>query len=89
MIADIDPFTIETIYVTFDAFFSSKLKETKVDVIFYPRENLVALEFRHELVRYRQFWDQAARKLFIDALALYKEDFAAKNLQFKYWQMEY
>ena len=84
MLADVKPFKIETIPVTFDTFFAAKLKINDVDVIFYPRENLVALEFRHELVRYRQFWDPAARRLFIQALELYKTDFEAKNLSLKY-----
>jgi hypothetical protein len=53
-------------------------------VVFYPRVNLVALEFRYELVTYRQFWDQAARQRFIEALELYKQDFENRRLQGKY-----
>jgi len=80
MVADIDPFTVESIDATFDVLFSSRVKPVKMDVIFYPRENIVALEFRHELIRYRQFWDQSSRQLFVNALEQYKKDFVSKNL---------
>ena len=85
MIADMDPLLIGTIEVSFDQVFTSRVKlNDEVKVIFYPRENTVALEFRHELVTYRQFWNLAARQRFIDALKLYKDDFDARRLVFKY-----
>lgn len=84
MVADLDPFPLETIDVAFDQLFSSKPKINKVNVVFYPRENAVALEFRHELVRYRQFWNQTGRQQFTEALAKYKADFDNKNLVTKY-----
>ncbi|MCL2880826.1 MAG: hypothetical protein FWF29_11330 [Treponema sp.] len=84
MVADLDPFTVGTVDVSFDQLFSSKVKAVPVTVIFYPRENTVALEFRYELVRYRQFWDQAGRQRFTDAVELYKHDFENKKLETRY-----
>jgi hypothetical protein len=79
-----DPVSAGTAAVEFDKMFSSKLDTKEMDVIFYPRYNAVALEFRYEFVRYRQFWDEAARRQFVDALKRYKEDYAARNLVAKY-----
>ena len=84
MVADLDPFSVGTIDVLFDQLFTSKLKAHSVNVIFDPRENIVALEFRYELVRYRQFWDQKARQHFAMAFEQYKQDFNAKTLSTKY-----
>jgi len=84
MVADLDPFSVGTASTSFDMLFSSKRMLQNIDVIFYPRENTVVLEFRHELIRYRQFWDQAARQRFIEALAQYKDDFDNKRLINKY-----
>jgi len=80
MVADLDPFSVGTANASFDQLFSSKLRAQSVDVIFYPRENIVALEFRHELVRYRQFWNQDARQRFAEALIKYKDDFDNERL---------
>lgn len=84
MVADLDPFSVGNLDLSFDQFFSSKVKPNNVNIMFYPRENLVALEFRYELIRYRQFWDQNARKGFIAAVKQYKEDFDAKKLITKF-----
>jgi len=53
-------------------------------VSFYPRENAVALEFKNNTGLYTQFWNQEGRRLFIDALNRYKEDFANQNLTSNY-----
>jgi hypothetical protein len=84
MVADIDPYPVGTVNASFDRMFSSKVKQNEMNVIFYPRENQVALEFKHELINYWQFWDEAGRQLFIDALDRYKTDFANRNLVIKY-----
>jgi hypothetical protein len=80
MVADLDPFSVGMANASFDQLFSSKPKPHNIDVIFYPRENTVALEFRHELVRYRQFWNQSARQHFAEALTKYKDDFDNERL---------
>jgi hypothetical protein len=84
MVADMDPVSAGTIEAEFDRIFSSKLNKVTIETIFYPRENSVALEFRYELVRYRQFWNEQGRKQFIDALNKYKEDYTSRNLVTKY-----
>ena len=84
MVANVDPVPAGTIEVQFSRFLSSKLTKAEVDVIFYPRLNAVALEFRYELVRYRQFWDADSRKQFAQALELYKADYEARNLIDRY-----
>jgi hypothetical protein len=80
MVADRDPLPVGTIEAEFDQFFSSKLSRNEVDVLFYPRENAVVLEFRYQTIRYRQFWDLQARELFARALDQYKADYEDRNL---------
>ncbi|MDR2952784.1 MAG: hypothetical protein LBU82_06045, partial [Treponema sp.] len=55
-----------------------------IEVIFHPRLNAVSLEFKYELMKYRQFWDEAARKQFASALELYKMDYEDRKLIDKY-----
>jgi len=80
MIADRDPFSLGSVNVWLDRTLSSQLKETAMEAAFIPRKNQVTLEFRHESLTYRQFWNEAARQHFIDALRRYMEDFENKNL---------
>jgi len=80
MIADADPFPVGAVEAQFDRFFSSKLNKTEVQAVFYPRLNAVSLEFRYQLLKYRQFWDESARKQFAASLELYKRDFEDKKL---------
>jgi len=84
MVADLDPFSVGTTNAAFDQLFSSKQKTRDIKVIFDPRENIVVLEFRHELIRYRQFWNQAARQRFAEAVEKYKDDFDNERLINKY-----
>lgn len=84
MVANADPVSAGMIEAEFDRIFSSKLNKVEIEVIFYPRLNAVALEFRYELIRYRQFWDEAARQQFAAALELYKADYAAQKLVDRY-----
>jgi len=84
MVANVDPISAGAIEAAFDRMFSSALRVAEVEVIFYPRLNSVALQFRHELLRYRQFWDEAARRQFLASLESYKADFAARNLDTRF-----
>ena len=84
MIADMEPFTIGTVEVFFDRLLSTTVHPAEAEVIFYPRLNAVALQFRHEFVTYRQFWDEVARRQFISALERYRADFGARNLRSNY-----
>jgi hypothetical protein len=80
MVANIDPFSIGTAEVQFDRFFSSKVKKVEIEAVFHPRLNAVSLEFRYEIYKFRQFWDESARKQFAASLELYKKDFDEKKL---------
>ena len=84
MVADADPVSAGVIDAEFDRLFSSKLNKIEIEVIFYPRLNSVALEFRYEFIKYRQFWDDMGRKQFANAVEMYKEDYAARKLVTKY-----
>ena len=84
MVADADPVSAGSVEIEFDRLFSSKLNKIEVEVIFYPRLNETALEFRHDFIRYRLFWDLASRKHFIIAVNQYIKDFAAQVLDTKY-----
>jgi len=85
MLADVEPFSVGSVDVSLDRIFSSDVKGTTVEVVFYPRENAVALEFGTGLGgQYQQFWDEAGRQKFIEALNGYKDDFGNQKLTTKY-----
>jgi hypothetical protein len=84
MVADMDPVSAGTIEVEFDRFFSSNVEKKEIAALFYPRYNTVALEFRYQTIRYRQFWDLGGREKFVQALERYKADYAEKNLAAKF-----
>jgi len=84
MVANADPVSAGTVEVQLNKFMSSKLTKVETEVIFYPRLNAVALEFRHELIRHRQFWDLEGRKQFSEALEQYKADYAERKLIDRY-----
>lgn len=84
MVADVDPISAGIIEAQVDKVFSSNLSKVAIEVVFYPRLNAVALEFRHEFITHRQFWDAAGRLQFAAALDRYKSDYAARNLSSKY-----
>ena len=84
MLADVDPFSLGSINISLDKTFSSDVKEAAADVMFYPRENAVALEFKQGVMQYRQFWDETGRRKFIKTSKKYIEDFANQNLVTKY-----
>jgi len=84
MVANHDPISAGTVEIQLNKFMTSKLTKIEAEAIFYPRYNSVALEFRYELIRYRQFWDLEGRKQFAQALELYKADYEARTLIDKY-----
>ena len=84
MVANADPVSAGTIEIQFNRFLSSKLTKVEAEVIFYPRFNAAVMEFRYELIRHRLFWDAESRKKFVQALELYKDDYAARSLVDKY-----
>jgi len=80
MLADVEPFSIGFVKASFDKLLSSDVAQADVEVIFYPRENEVALRFKYNTLQYLQFWNEDGRRQFIDALNRYKEDFANQKL---------
>ena len=80
MVADMDPIPVDTVYAVFDRAIGRGLNTVRVEASFHPRLNAVALEFRHEFVTYRQFWDEAARRHFAMALDRYNADFEERSL---------
>jgi len=80
MVADMDPIPVGSVDAALDRPIGRGLNVISVDVVFHPRLNSVALEFRHEFVTYRQFWDEPARRHFAVALENYLADFDARNL---------
>jgi hypothetical protein len=79
-VADMDPIPAGTLEAEFPRFFSSAVEKKKVDTVFCPRDNMVYLEFKHQTVTYRQYWNQANRTRFLEALEKYKGDYDARNL---------
>ena len=86
MVADMDPVSVGTIEAQFSRMFSSRLDKNEIEVIFYPRLNTVALQFRYEYTTYRQFWDEEGRRQFTAALNNYKKGFEERSLIEKYSQ---
>jgi hypothetical protein len=84
MVADREPISAGSIEAEFDRMFSSKLNTVTIETIFYPRENTVALDFKYEFVRYRQFWSEEGRRQFTEAFGRYREDYAARRLLTRY-----
>jgi hypothetical protein len=63
--------------------FPAGLKGNEAEAYYYAQDDLVALEIGYQLVTYRQFWDEPARKMLLDALSLYQDDYASGNFPAK------
>jgi hypothetical protein len=79
-VANMDPVPAGSLEAEFPRLLSSALEKRKIDVVFRPRDNLVYLEFKHQTVTYRQYWDRANRARFREALEKYKGDYEARTL---------
>jgi hypothetical protein len=84
MVADADPVSAGSVEIMLERPFSTKLNKIEAEVLFYPRLNSVALEFKYDLILHRQFWDTTGRQQFAAALEQDKEDYAARSLQTQY-----
>ena len=84
MLGDVEPFSVGSVSAAFDKLLSSDVATADVEVIFHPRENEVALQFKYDSLQYWQFWDEKGRQQFIDAISRYKEDFANQRLVTNY-----
>jgi len=56
------------------------IKSVNIDVIYFPVENAVCLEYRLNTYSYQQFWHRDGRDAFIKALKSYNEDFDGQKL---------
>ena len=63
--------------------FMGGLKRESVNIIYFPREDAVCLNFRQDLTTYHQFWNREGRELFLNSLTQYGEDYAERNLENK------
>jgi len=59
----------------------SGVSKEDVNVIYYPFEDAVCLQFKSNTVSYNQFWDRKGRIAFLAALEKYKEDFTNQRLK--------
>lgn len=79
-IADADPFQIASTPIMFTRIFSSQLAQRDVPLTFIPRTNEVYLQFSHETLVNRQFWDRNNREKLISAVTQYLKDFDERRL---------
>jgi len=56
------------------------IKAVNIDVIYFPVENAVCLEYRLNTYLYQQFWHRDGRDAFVKALKKYNEDFEEQKL---------
>ena len=72
------------IELQFDRFMSMRgLRKDKVTVLYFPREDAVCLQYRHEYITYHQFWSRRGRFEFITALEKYITDYEERTLDRK------
>jgi hypothetical protein len=79
-VANLDPIPAGSVEAEFPRMLSSAIEKKKVEAVFVPRENTVYLEFKHQTVTYRQYWNRENRARFRAALEKYKTDYEAKSL---------
>jgi len=73
--------TIGTAKAQFDKFLGiGGLQKQDITVNYFPRENVVCLQYRVNLITHYQFWSADNRAAFIGALENYKRDYAQKTL---------
>jgi hypothetical protein len=72
---------IGEIELQFDTFMGLRgLRKENVNVIYFPREDAVCLQFRHEFVNYHQFWSRRGRLEFLSALERYNTEYTERTL---------
>jgi len=57
------------------------IRKNDVNVIYFPEEDAVCLQFRLNSYTYHQFWHSAGREAFLTALNNYNEDFEGQRLR--------
>jgi len=56
------------------------IKKYSINVSYFPKEDAVCLEYKHDFMTYHQFWSRSGRRIFSEALKKYNEDYDASNL---------
>jgi hypothetical protein len=57
------------------------IKTVKIDVLYFPVEDAVCLEYKLNTYTYQQFWHRAGRRAFVRALESYNDDFDGQKLR--------
>jgi hypothetical protein len=57
------------------------IRTVNIDVLYFPVEDAVCLEYRLNTFTYQQFWHRAGRRAFVIAFEKYNEDFDAQKLR--------
>jgi hypothetical protein len=78
--ADLDPIPAGTFKAAVLKPFAFNIKQIEIPLTFDPRTGSVYFDFFYDLVTYREYWSVENRAAFIAALARYKADYEAKNL---------
>jgi hypothetical protein len=72
---------IGEVELRFNTFMSMRgLRLEKANVIYFPREDAVCIQYRHEFVTYHQFWSRIGRLEFLAALEKYNEEYTERTL---------
>ena len=71
---------VGTVEAVFDSFSRTGTRAGELQVSYFPDNNVICLEFRHEFTTFFQFWTEANRHAFVNALEQYKLDFEQRNL---------
>ena len=75
---------IGEIQAHFDTFLGiGQLNNQDMTVTYYPREDVVCLQYRSEYITYNQFWNRRGRHIFISALEKYNEEYNARTLNIR------
>jgi len=56
------------------------MKKIPINVLYYPDDDAVCLQFRHEFTDCNQFWDRIGREAFVGALQTYQDEFDQRKL---------
>jgi hypothetical protein len=56
------------------------LRKDNVSLFYYPDDDALCIEYRHDYVYYSQFWSKQGRDSFVTSLAQYKTDFEQRSL---------
>jgi hypothetical protein len=71
--------SLGSIEIQIDKIFGGLTKDDNFIVTYFPVEDAVCIQYRHEFINFYQFWNKANRDAFVKALEEYKEDFTQRN----------